>query len=168
MDLALREQPVETAVDAAAATAFAVATAYATAALFVLAAAPAALLTFAGVFIVLRLTPGTAETYSMPAFSLADLPDGGVECEELLLTEEMVPDQLGAGQSSELVLDDALARPESGSRVVQLFGPAQIANAGELRANIGGHLHIQERSSNASDATQALSDALAQLRRSLH
>ena len=110
MDLALRDHPVETAADAAAAVIFAAATAFAASALFASAAVPAALLAFVPLFVILRQSPGIVESYALPAFQLADLPDCEPEPEELLLTAEMMLDSPVAEPSEELVLDDVLAR----------------------------------------------------------
>jgi len=168
MDLALRDHPVETAADAAAAVIFAAATAFAASALFVPSAVPAALLAFVPVFVILRQSPGIVESYALPAFQLADLPDCEPEPEELLLTAEMMLDSPVAEPSEELVLDDVLARLGPDSRVVRLFDPEKMPTAGEIRANIDHHLRAAQPASSPPDATQALSDALAQLRRSLH
>lgn len=69
-----------------------------------------------------------------------------------------------------LLLDDVLARPEAGSRVVRLFDPARIPTPGELKSRIDRHLGQGERpvpQPQPQDDSQALYDALADLRRSL-
>ena len=76
--------------------------------------------------------------------------------DELLLTERV---------AEELLLDDALAPAPGDSRVVQLFGTRPLPTAGELHRSIEQHLASRQASS--PDATQALSDALAELRRNL-
>ena len=76
--------------------------------------------------------------------------------EELVLGDE---DRL-------LVLDDVLAEIGPESRVVRLFDRKSMPTAGQLKTKIDDHL----RSGSAAaqpDASQALSDALAELRRSL-
>jgi hypothetical protein len=168
MDLALRNHPVETAADAAAAAAFAAATAFSASALFGPVAVPAAVLAFVPVFVILRQHPGTVETYALPAFQPVNLPNCEQQLEELLLTTEMMLDSPVAEPAEELLLDDVLARLGPDSRVVRLFDSEKMPTAGELRANIDQHLRATQPVSLPPDATQALSDALAQLRRSLH
>ncbi|HYC65161.1 MAG TPA: hypothetical protein VEC14_10555 [Reyranellaceae bacterium] len=57
--------------------------------------------------------------------------------------------------ADELLLDDRLHAIEPGARVVQLFDPGRMRSVDGSRSAV-------------PDASQALSDALAQLRRSLH
>ena len=84
---------------------------------------------------------------------------------ELLLTDA---DRLHAPADAEpLVLDDLLAELGSDSRVVRLFDRKAMPTPGQLKSRIDDHLEQGERRSGASDASQALSDALAELRRSL-
>lgn len=64
-----------------------------------------------------------------------------------------------------LVLDDILAAVGTDSRVVRLFDRKAMPTPGQLSSSINRHL---ERGGNVPpDASQALSEALAQLRRSL-
>jgi hypothetical protein len=163
MDFAL-DRPAATAVDAAAAAALAGAIAFAGSMLAGWTAMPLALLGFAATFAILRQVQDGTESYFLPGFEPADLPN---HSQELVLTEEMIIERPAAGPGEELVLDDVLAEIEPDSRVVRLFDPRQMPTPGELRANIDRHLR-PDRSAANPDATQALSEALAELRRSLH
>ena len=97
--------------------------------------------------------------------------------DELLLTEKdrLTPELVltdadrlhSALTSSEepLVLDDILEAVGTDSRVVRLFDRKAMPTPGQLSSSINRHL---ERGGNvAPDASQALSEALAELRRSL-
>jgi hypothetical protein len=85
--------------------------------------------------------------------------------DELVLTEA---DRFEAVASVEpLVLDDILAELGPDARVVRLFDRKAMPTPGQLKARIDDHLSPDRPSAGASDASQALSDALAQLRRSL-
>ena len=81
--------------------------------------------------------------------------------EELLLTERYEPAQ------EPLVLDDILDRLEPDSRVVRLFDPAAMPTPGQLNDRIQRHLVRGAPAAPPQDASQALHDALAELRRSL-
>lgn len=85
--------------------------------------------------------------------------------DELVLTDA---DRIDTPARDELVLDDVLAKLGPDSRVVRLFDPASIPTPGELQARIDRHLSAEGRSSLLPDASQALHDALAELRRSLN
>lgn len=65
-----------------------------------------------------------------------------------------------------LVLDDVLAKIGPDSRVVRLFDRKAMPTPGQLQSRIADHLG-EKRSSSTQDASDALSDALAELRRSL-
>ena len=82
---------------------------------------------------------------------------------ELLLTDIFQPTRTAADDA--LVLDDILAELAPDSRVVRLFDPAAMPTAGQLKARIDRHLAGE--SSVAPDASAALHEALAELRRSL-
>ena len=168
MDLTVRDHhPVELAADAVAATAMAAAIGYAASAIFQLPPIPGALAAFAGVIFGLRRVAGTPKERSLPDFNLEDLPEAEPEPEELVLTPDMVLRPPAAEPSEVLVLDDVLAELSPDSRVVRLFDARQMITPGELKADIDRHLRSASSVSSPSDATQALSDALAQLRRSL-
>jgi len=82
---------------------------------------------------------------------------------ELLLTEA---DRLThPGAADELVLDDVLGEISSDARVVRLFDCKAMPTPGELKSRIDSH--IGAGSAAPVDASQALSEALAELRRSL-
>lgn len=103
-------------------------------------------------------------------FRLAEfaLPDVLEQPEELLLTEadRLPPEE--TEPSPELLLDDVLAELGPDSRVVRLFDPSAMPTPGELRARIDRHLDSSNaRPSPHPDASQALHEALAELRRSL-
>lgn len=106
--------------------------------------------------------------------------------EELLLTDRVAPDELVLTDKDRadapLVLDDILAEIEPDARVVRLFDrkamPAAGATPAELQSRIAEHLgaeHLGDGTTRIapsnlagpSDASQALSAALAELRRSL-
>lgn len=68
-----------------------------------------------------------------------------------------------------LLLDDPLGPPDADSRVVRLFAPEKMPTAGQLLERIDRHLAEGPRPDRESipDATDALYQALAELRRSL-
>lgn len=117
--------------------------------------------------------------FTVPVFDVRELDGFGVD--ELLLTDaerlnvepaELVladDDRLDrAGQQSEpLLLDDILAEIGPNSRVVRLFDTTQMPTPGQLRSRIEGHLGEPRRQPPIPDASAALSEALAELRRSL-
>jgi hypothetical protein len=81
--------------------------------------------------------------------------------DELLLTDS---DRLPAG-GEPLVLDDILAEIGPNSRVVRLFDPSAMPTPGQMRDRIDRHL--DEGTAASADDSQALFEALAELRRSL-
>ena len=96
---------------------------------------------------------------------LLDTPQ--VDLDELLLDAPLVePADLAA--VAELLLDDPLPAPAPDSRVVQLFAGGRMPTAGQLQQRIDRHLAAVERPALVQqDASDALSEALAELRRSL-
>jgi hypothetical protein len=93
--------------------------------------------------------------------------------DELLLTdadrvgdELLLTDRVGlVSQADEmLILDDILAELGPDSRVVRLFDRKAMPTPGQLKSRIDHHIG---QGPAQSDASQALSDALAELRRSL-
>lgn len=160
-------QRLEGVVDFAAAATLSAAIAYAAAGAIgssaaVLAAAGAA---FFVPLIGLRQLDGGDQSFSLPPFALADLPQA--EFDELLLTEAdrvEAPDSPAAAE--ELVLDDVLADLGEDSRVVRLFDASAMPTPGQLRARIDRHLGQAAVAS--TDASAALHEALAELRRSLN
>jgi hypothetical protein len=97
----------------------------------------------------------------VPVFDVREIEP--VEMDELLLTDAYVP----AEAEEPLVLDDVLAELEPDSRVVRLFDPAAMPTAGELDRRIQRHLVRGAPPAPPHDASQALHDALAELRKSL-
>lgn len=91
--------------------------------------------------------------------------------DELVLTEAdrvTAADELILGDADRLlVLDDVLAEIGPESRVVRLFDRKAMPTPGQLRSRIDSHLGQTAPSTQHADASQALSDALAELRRSL-
>ena len=130
--------------------------------------------------------------FDLPRFSLSELEFADIP-EELLLTEQLVPVELlltdRVGSSDELlltdadrldsdaplVLDDILEAIAPDSRVVRLFDRKAMpaaATPGELQSRIANHvadgtLRAPPTEFHPSYASQALSAALAELRRSL-
>jgi len=127
-------------------------------------AAGSAVLALCGALVVLRVVSPIGR-FRLADFALNDVPR---EPEELLLTDsDRLPPQSPA-PSPELLLDDVLAQLGPDSRVVRLFDAAAMPTPGELRARIDRHLDSSNaRPAPHPDASQALHDALAELRRSL-
>lgn len=88
--------------------------------------------------------------------------DVASELDELLLDRPLVEQR--SAELAELLLEDALGAPDPSSRVVQLFAPDQ------LRQRIDRHLANARQTDSAApaDASDALSAALADLKRSLN
>lgn len=127
---------------------------------------------FAAAFASMRLVPGEARHLALPDFEPAVtfddvllLDEAYSEPDELLLDRPLVEAETAA--VAELLLDDALPAPAPGSRVVQLFAAGRMPTAGQLKDRIDRHLADGEGGAEPSDASDALSDALAELRRSL-
>ena len=96
-----------------------------------------------------------------------------VGCSELILTgaDQVQPDELlltdrANAQHEPLELNDILNELQPGARVVRLFDRKAMPTPGQLQSRIDSHLG-QAPARPLSDASQALSDALAELRRSL-
>jgi len=90
------------------------------------------------------------------------------ELDELLLTEA---DRVDQAQSCDLddalLLEDVLTELGNESRVVRLFDASAMPTPGQLRARIDRHLTHAHAQGRTADASEALHDALADLRRSL-
>lgn len=108
-----------------------------------------------------------------PAFELRTFafPDFGFEdVEELVLTDadRLQPAAENVeGCTGELMLDDILAELAPDSRVVRLFDRSAMPTPGQLNARIERHLLEASASVPATDASEALYQALSELRRSL-
>lgn len=98
------------------------------------------------------------------------LTDDDRVSDELVLTEAdrlESPDELILGDEDRLlVLEDVLEEIGPQSRVVRLFDRKAMPTPGQLKTKIDDHLGRGSPAAQ-SDASQALSDALAELRRSL-
>lgn len=99
--------------------------------------------------------------FALPDFEPAPLPEAD-RPEELILTDA---DRLDAVSADELLLDEVLAKLEDSSRVVRLFDRSAMPSPGELKSRIDRHLEGSRPV--PPDASQALLDALSQLRLSL-
>ena len=124
-----------------------------------------AILSFCCSLAALRAVHPAVQWRSIPDFALVDVPDAA---DELLLSDEdrLVTSPVAA--TGELLLDDVLSELAPDSRVVRLFDRAAMPTPGELQARIDRHLDLAARVSQAEpDASEALHDALADLRRSL-
>lgn len=106
----------------------------------------------------LRAVGSDPQNFELPAFEVR-----GIElADELLLTD--VLDRSAVDQP--LLLDDILAELGPDARVVRLFDPAAMPTAGQLKARIDRHLDLAPPAPNVPDDSQALHEALAELRRS--
>lgn len=106
------------------------------------------------------------QQFSMPAFEPAELEIS--EPDELVLTEaDMLDAQPTPSERELLILDDILAELGPNSRVVRLFDRAAMPTPAKLKSRIDEHLERGRPPSLVPDASQALSEALAELRRSL-
>lgn len=94
------------------------------------------------------------------------VPSPAIKSDELLLTES---DRLGSVPGAEtepLILDDVLSEIGPDSRVVRLFDRKAMPTPGEMKSRIDDHLQ-RPSGQGLPDASEALSNALAELRRSL-
>ena len=108
----------------------------------------------------LRRLGSEAKTYAVRIFDVRDLEIDPVD--ELVLSDA---DRWVDNQDHELLLDDVLPVADPGSRVVRLFDAAAMPTPGELMARIDRHLASPQPA--PPDASQALFEALADLRSSL-
>jgi hypothetical protein len=113
-----------------------------------------------------RTLAGKPGLFPQPIFELVTIaPAPAPHLEELVLTET---DKVVADPAPEpLILDDVLADVSSDSRVVRLFDAAAMPTPGQLKARIDRHLDGGTSHSPSPDASEALLEALADLRRSL-
>jgi hypothetical protein len=102
----------------------------------------------------------------VPVFDVREIDVSALEQPtELLLTDVCEPAPSPAEDA--LFLDDILAELGPDSRVVRLFDPSAMPTAGQLKARIDRHLECDSAAVSAPDASAALHEALAELRRSL-
>jgi hypothetical protein len=159
---------IEGAIDALAAGLISAAIAFAVAALLRDIVAQPQLLAFAAValaasyLICVRLLAKAGSStprFELPEFSPAPMPVP----DELVLTDA---DRLPA-EEEPLELYDILPEIGPDSRVVRLFDRAAMPTAGQLKARIDRHLDEESAAPTRRDESQALFEALAELRRSL-
>lgn len=88
---------------------------------------------------------------------------------ELLLDQALVAPTMASATAAvaELLLDDPLPVPAPDSRVVQLFADGRMPTAGQLQRRIDRHLADGARPTADPATSDALGEALAELRRSL-
>ena len=163
---------IEKGVDHGASGLFACAAAYAAYGWFagrsappVLAAEAAAMAALAYLLCIRALSavPIEGRKLPVPVFDVREIEP--ISPPELLLTETHEAPK--AASEEALVLDDVLAELEPGSRVVRLFDPASMPTPGQLNDRIERHLVRDAPPGSSHDASQALHEALAELRRSL-
>lgn len=95
-----------------------------------------------------------------------DAPDYPVQIFDLGAIAPAAP---VSGTSEDVVLElvDVLPQLDGDSRVVRLFDPSAMPTPSELKARIDRHLERGSPPGASPDASQALVDALTELRRSL-
>ena len=120
----------------------------------------------------LRRVGAKAPDFQIRIFQLPEL--SFEEWDELVLTEEVEllltdADRVRPLRSTEeeLVLNDIVAKLGPDSRVVRLFDPAAMPTPAQLSDRIERHLSSATPKSGAPDASEALYQALSDLRRSL-
>ena len=125
--------------------------------------------TFAAAFTAMRIVPAEARQLALPDFESALVQDEELFDDVLLLDQAWIENKVEAATEAvaELLLDDPLPAPMPDSRVVQLFAEGRMPTAGQLKHRIDRHLADGARPATAIDAADALSEALAELRRSL-
>lgn len=162
---------IESTLDRAASGLFAVAAGFAGTALLAArvgsserwagAAAIAALAYFASLRLLGAIEP-KAPVLPVPVFDVREMEP--IEPDELLLG---APDVESGVMDDTLLLEDALGELTEDSRVVRLFDPAAMPTPGQLNERIRQHLETDSSSGATQDASQALHEALAELRRTL-
>lgn len=165
---ARRIERIEQGLDVIAAAAFAAAAAYAALRLGVLAASASGMAAFAVLFRILGAIGAEPSAFAME-FETPELPTA-IEPEEMLLTDVYIPEPEellleDLAPDPVLVLEDVLARLGENSRVIRLFDPAAMPTPGEMQSRIDRHLEASTASH--PDASKALHDALADLRKAL-
>jgi len=135
-------------------------------------AASSAAVTFLFAFRLLQRIGANSPDFALRTFELPGF--GFDEMEELLLTEQVEllltdADRVRPRRSpeEELVLSDILAKLGPDSRVVRLFDPAAMPTPAQLNDRIERHLRSSSQQAGQPDASDALYQALNELRRSL-
>ena len=160
---------LESGLDLAAAAIFAAAAGYAMlrfgwSPVTVAAAAGATLLASWRILAAIKAGP---PVFEFATFDAAPLPEVA-ELDELILTDADLLDPADRNEHvDELVLEDVLAKLEGLSRVVRLFDTSAMPTPGELKSRIDAHLEETGPQSAGPDASQALHEALSELRRTL-
>lgn len=173
---------IEAAVDQIAAALFALAVGYvgylflesSSPIVRLVAAVSASFIGYAAAALLLRRVPPRRPGFAIADFEHSAMPEFEPELEELLLTqwtELLLTDAdrvrpIPVNHADVLVLDDILAEIGPGARVVRLFDPDAMPTPGQLKSRIDKHL-CREEAAAFPDASQALHEALAELRRSL-
>jgi len=160
---ARRIERIEQGADIAAAVVFAAAAVYAALRFGPLAAAAAGAAAFYALLKALQAIKPSAPTYAVETFEPAALPPAIEPEPELLLTHVYQTQQ--SNSEAALELDDVLSAIGNDSRVVRLFDPAAMPSPSELKTRIDRHL--DDAPAHSADASQALHEALAELRKSL-
>jgi len=160
---ARRIERIEQGADIAASAVFAAAAAYAALRFGPMPAAAAGAAAFFVLLKGLQSVAPTAPAYEVETFEPVALPQAVEPEPELLLTDVYKEQQSDPGAALEL--DDVLSAIENDSRVVRLFDPAAMPTPSELKTRIDRHIH--DTPAQSVDASQALHEALAELRRSL-
>ena len=110
-------------------------------------------------WVVMRAVPADEQVMPLAEFALESV--GPIEME---------PAKGFPVAESAMILDDPLPQPAADSRVVALFGTDAAPTAGDMQRRIDRHLAREQDSSPprlAPDATDALHEALDEIRRSL-
>ena len=160
---ARRIERIEKGADVAAAAVFAAAAAYAALRFGPAAAAIVGTVAFFALFRLLGSIRPESLSFAID-FEAPELPTVA-ELAELLLTDVYVQPVAEPVKGGELVLEDVLTELRDDSRVVRLFDPAAMPTPAELRSRIDRHR--EAAAGVQGDGSQALHDALAELRRSL-
>ncbi|MEO7813913.1 MAG: hypothetical protein ABIR87_00510 [Sphingomicrobium sp.] len=124
---------------------------------------------FAAAWTAMRMVPAEVQQLALADFAAVVLEDEllldqPLAADELLLDEPLVAETAAV---AELLLDDPLPTPANDSRVVQLFADGRLPHPGQLKERIDRHLADGGKAVPMVDASDALSEALAELRRSL-
>ena len=108
-----------------------------------------------------------AKLLALPAFTVPDA-EWPEAMEELVLTDaDRLPTGQDVSSDEPLELEDVLAEIGPEARVVRLFDPKRMPTPGQMKSPIDDHLAQGSAADAPIDASQALSDALAELKRSL-